>query len=427
MSILCGTGRRIINPEIGHHIIGYGDDYLSTGIHDDITVTAVYLHDGEQVAVLLNYDLLLLVRETSGRIRTAVAAALGITIKQVFIACTHTHSGPDVYELPGRTHCRQDYLDRLTQWSVESAVAARASAEACHLRYNSVSAIGNMNRRFNFMDRRTVYTPDNKQLIGLSSEYVDPELGILAFRRVGTENSYKAVITNFTCHPVCVGNSSNLISADYQGYLRRTVEETFAGCHCLAMTGAAGDNHPLNPESGFSGAAELGERLGRLAIMRAYDSVAVDDTRLRMAYTEIALPRRDQVTADMMPEASARAQPLSPDRSPIVTDISLLGIGPFLLAGFPGEPVAELGARLKWSSPFLKCYALFTATDYLGYLPTVNQFRWGGYETNTSHFACDAGDRVVDAMLNQAHRLLREQPLNVPALAVAGVTGRPSV
>ncbi len=283
-----------------------------------------------------------------------------------------------------------------------------------------------MNRRYSFPDRRYLYIPDNKQLLGTSREYVDRELGIVAFRKKGSANHYKAIITNFTSHPLCVGNSSDLVTADYQGVLRRLVEETFDGCLCLSTTGAAGDNHPLLPESGFAGAEEMGAKLARQAITRCYDSIPADyDEQLRLACPAVNLKFKDAETCQMLPEKHARKHKPTTTRRQYRTFVSLLGIGPVLLAGFPGEPVAELGAMLKWSSPFLKTYALFTATDCAGYFPTVNQFYWGGYEPDSTLFARGAGESMVESILASAGQLLRRQPLRLPALDAAGTHGHP--
>jgi neutral ceramidase len=426
-----GTGRRTINPELGHNLGGYGTDYPNTGVHDDLTVTALYLDDGATDAILLNFDLLGFNAATSLRIRRAVEQATGVAAERVFVACTHVHSAPEVLETPWwldgpNPGCRSDYLARLADWSAQAAAEAKATTEECELRYNVAHADENMNRRYTFPDRRSLYIPDNKQLIGQSREYVDRELGIVAFRRKGTTNRYQAVLTNYTCHPLCVGNSSNLVTADFQGVLRQRVEETFAGCRCLATTGAAGDNHPLMPESGFASAQEMGGRLARLAIMRCYDSVSTEyDTALRLSQPHVSLPYADRTTRNLLPEGAERQRLLRTDRGELATTVSLLGIGPILLAGFPGEPMAALGAMLKWSSPFLKTYVLFTATDFVGYFPTANQFWWGGYEADTCRFERGVGERLVDAVLAEARRLLDECPIEAPALAVAGIDGVP--
>ena len=427
MSMLVGTGRRVINPEVGHHLCGYGPDYPNTGVHDDISVTALYLHDGSREALLLSYDLIGLLRPTQVRFRQAITQAAGV--KNVFLHCTHVHSAPypleDRFgaEIPGQ--CRADYMQRLLQWSIEAAQQAKSTAEECELRYNYTDVAENMNRRYSFPDRRFLYIPDNKQLLGQSREFVDRELGIIAFRKKGTRNRYKALITNYTCHPLNVGNSSNLVSADFQGVLRRCVEETFEGCTCLATTGAAGDNHPLMPESGFASAQSMGTNLARQAICRTYDSIPADfDNQLRLAYPVVALPMKDAATVEMLPEAEARKQKLPADKQ-MAVDISLLGIGPVLLAGWPGEPMAELGAMIKWSSPFLKSYTMFTSTDCLGYFPTYNQFYWGGYEPNTSPFARGTGEAIVSKIIDTARELVRQQPLRFPALPTPAVGGLP--
>jgi hypothetical protein len=160
-------------------------------------------------------------------------------------------------------------------------------------------------------------------------------------------------------------------------------------------------------------------------IARCYDSVLADyEEQLRLAYQSVVLRLKDEETSQMLPEAQARRYE-PPRQRQQETCVSLLGIGPILLAGFPGEPVAELGAMLKWSSPFLKSYALHTATDSLGYFPTVNQFYWGGYEPDTTRFARGAGELLVQSILEAANDLIHRQPLRLPELHSAGVDGLP--
>jgi hypothetical protein len=432
--MLVGVAREVINPELGHSLCGYGD-YPNTGVHDDISVTALFLDDGARQAILLSYDLIGLRAHTLGKIRQAVSQATSVPAGHIFGASTHVHSAPACVTHwvgegaePKEKYKHQDYLDRLEAWSVKAAAAAKGNAEECDLRYNFTYADENMNRRYNFPDRRFLYIPANKQLLGASREYVDRELGIVAFRRKGTLNRYKAVLTNYTAHPLCVGNSSNLVSADFQGVLRRRVEETFADCLCLSTTGAAGDNHPLMPEGGFATAEAMGTALGRQTIARCYDAVAVDyDTQLRLAYPQVVLPWKDQATRQMLPEKGARE--LDPNAIPrtgpgLTTYVSLLGIGPILLAGFPGEVVAELGAMLKWSSPFLKTYVLFTSTDCLGYFPTVNQFYWGGYEPTSTAYVRGTGEMMVRRVVEAAGQLLADQPLVLPAIDAPAADGQ---
>jgi neutral ceramidase len=420
--LVVGAARRTINPEAGHRLCGYGPDYPNEGVHDDISATALFLDDGARQAVLINFDLLGLMGADIASIRAAAAKSACVPVGHVFLACTHVHSGPYAFLSRQEPEPRAaGYLERLHGWAADAAAEARGNAEPCELRYNFAYVDANMNRRYGFPDRRFLYIPANKQLAGQSTEFVDREVGIVAFRKVGTHNRYKAIVTNYTAHPLCVGNSSLLVSADYQGVLRRHVEETFSGCLCLSTTGAAGDNHPLLPEAGFAAAEDMGARLARTVIARCYDAVSADyDTQLRMAYPAVTLKAADAATRQMLPELEARKRKVERGAPLRKTWVSLLGIGPILLAGFPGEPVSELGAMLKWSSPFLKTYTLFTATDLLAYFPTANQFYWGGFEPNGCPFACGSGERLVAQILKAAGQLIRERPLVLPPLNTVG-------
>ncbi|MFC1582287.1 neutral/alkaline non-lysosomal ceramidase N-terminal domain-containing protein [Planctomycetota bacterium] len=420
--MLVGTGRRAINPEVGHKLAGYGPDYPNEGIHDDVCVTALYMKDGSGIeALLLNFDLAGILRPLVRAVREKICAETGVDMSRIFCTCTHTHTGPEVrtmsYVGGPKDMAREDYNQKLPGIAAEAAVEAGNSAEECTLHYNYTQADYNMSRRYSFPDRRNLYIPQYKQLAGTSPDYVDCEIGIIAFRKANTSNQYKAIISNYTMHPVCVGNSTNLVSADYQGYVRRTVEETFAGCMCLATTGAAGDNHPLKPEAGFEYAREVGTGLGQTIISRVYDAVEVEyDTELRCAYAPVSLKARDKASAQQLPDPEKRG-PLwlmTEGIEEIETDYYILGIGPIMLAGVPGELVSELGAQLKWSNPFLKAYVLYQATDNIQYIAARNQYRWGGYEADTACHAAGQGEFLVNTMLESARELLKENPLEIP-------------
>ena len=123
----CGTGRRIINPEPGHGLGGYGPDYPCDDIHDDLAVTALYLHDGTTDALLLHFDLIGMRRPLVSEIRAAASAAAGVPPERVFTTCTQTHGGPEVRVRPAtrkgarRSAARPDYNRRLVGLAAEAA------------------------------------------------------------------------------------------------------------------------------------------------------------------------------------------------------------------------------------------------------------------------------------------------------------------
>jgi len=425
-NILCGAGRTIINPPVGDYLYGYSNDIQSTGIHDDLSVTALYLKSEDQEAVLLSFDLCEVEEEVINLIRQAVSNKVQVPLPQIFSTFIHTHTGPFLtpfdFLSAARKKAIMDYRKKLLGWAAQAADEAKGNAEECILKYNYTVAPENMNRRYQYPDRRFFFIPNQKHLAGLGDGYVDRELGMVAFKIKGKGNHYKAIITNFSAHVLCVGNSSTLFSADYQGVLRRTVEDSFRGALVLTTTGAVGDLHPLKPEAGFAYMEQMGTRLGIQVVERIYDSVEVEyDTKLRMAYNQITLKRKDEPTANLFPLKSERETALEKaQNNPREVKVSyyLLGLGPILFAGLPGEPVGALGAMLKWSSPFLKSYVLYESTghDKTNYMVTSNQYMWGGYEANSSELAQGQAEYLIYTVAESARKLLAKKPIDYPLL-----------
>ncbi len=408
-----GAARQTINPEAGHGMGGYGPGYPNTGVHDDLSATALYLSDGTTDALLVVLDLIGMLSELEASIRAATAQATGLPAERIFLTCTHTHRGPEVRPLRYRSGptpgVQPAYNQRLATWVATAGADARRAAAPCEWVFNWTQAHENLNRRVTFPDRRLLGIPENKQLSGMSPEYVDRELGLLAFRHAGTPNQYIALLTNYAAHPVCVGNTSNLISADYPGALRRTVEATFVGGLCLATTGATGDLHPLRPESGFAEAERMGTALASLALSRVYDAVpAPPGAGLRTARRSITLRLKDAASRARYPTENERNKEswiTQQGRTELTTDYYLIALGPVLLVGVPGELAAELGAILKWSSPYPKTFILYQATDAADYFVPSSHYYWGGYTATSTLFAAGEAERMIQAILETAREL----------------------
>src|SRR5262249_40392930 len=76
---MAGYGRRI-----GH----------STGIHDDLTATALVVSDGTRKAAIVSVEVLALGIRICDSIAEQVAAHTDIPPNAVMVCATHTHSGP---------------------------------------------------------------------------------------------------------------------------------------------------------------------------------------------------------------------------------------------------------------------------------------------------------------------------------------------
>ncbi len=82
-----------------------------------------------------------------------------------------------------------------------------------------------------------VNNPDIKEPIGI----VDERVNVI---RIDRENADTVVLVNFDNHPDTVGG--NLISADWPGFTRRTVEKALDNTKCVFFNGAQGDVNHVN-------------------------------------------------------------------------------------------------------------------------------------------------------------------------------------
>jgi len=79
---------------------------------------------------------------------------------------------------------------------------------------------------------------------------------------------------------------------------------------------------------------------------------------------------------------SAAWAKLGRGRSHLPTTLHGIRIDSVALVGFPGEPFAETGVRVRESSPFEYTHMAGYSNGVTGYVPTAEEFERGGYEPN---------------------------------------------
>ncbi|MCK4400940.1 hypothetical protein KAW08_01395, partial [bacterium] len=68
-------------------------------------------------------------------------------------------------------------------------------------------------------------------------------------------------------------------------------------------------------------------------------------------------------------------------------EIQLISIGDILLVGLPGEPFVEIGLAIKKGSKFNHTFIIGLANAYVGYIPTEEAFKEGGYTTRPARWS----------------------------------------
>ena len=112
--------KRIISPEIGVNLAGYGLNDKSVEKLDDLYMSGLCADDGENRILIISFDLIGLDEWYTRKIRRACGEILGIAENAVLFTCTHTHSGPE-----SRVHVKAPqqvnsvYLEKLEKWMLK--------------------------------------------------------------------------------------------------------------------------------------------------------------------------------------------------------------------------------------------------------------------------------------------------------------------
>ena len=102
-----GAAKTVITPPLPIQLAGHKGKRIAIGIAEDLHARAVVCQDADRKIALVSADLLWLGREHVQRIRNVVEERADIPARNVFIACTHTHSGPDTLDFPDNVTTRR--------------------------------------------------------------------------------------------------------------------------------------------------------------------------------------------------------------------------------------------------------------------------------------------------------------------------------
>ena len=257
--LLFGHAREDITPPVGiyHRMWGAARQDRATGVHRPLVVDVLFtapLKGSVSPMLRIQIDL---VGIDAARYRSLAQAAgdgAGVPAERVVISFSHTHAAglmtPDRFDLPGG-ELIPAYLEQLEDALRRAATQAASSAQEAVITYATGRCDLAADRDF---------WDDGNQLYACGFNPETPADDTLLVGRVTTlSGAPLAVIVNYACHPTTLAWDNTLISPDYIGALRETVENDF-GAPCVFFLGACGE---LGPKEGFVGDTAVADRNGR--------------------------------------------------------------------------------------------------------------------------------------------------------------------
>ena len=429
--LVAGAAENVISPPVGTALAGYFTPRISEGVIYDLKAKAVIAGDGKDAVGIIACDLIGLPATMVAAAREAFEQATGIPGDRVLICGTHTHTGPEVRKrgfIPDLIPTNDAYLQELPQLIAEAGIQAAANRRPCELKLGRDHEEGlAYNRRFRMRDGSEQFGPgpDLDELAGVAGP-TDPELGVLTFSEEGQDPF--AVIVNYSLHIDVT--SGNLISADYPAVITETIRAAYGpDTIVLFVNGACGNiNHcpylmeRAWPLKGNAKSTQIGRALGGKALNIAEKALPSVSQTVDVAGEILDVPHFDwpEVLAQRLAEARSKETPnffeetllawneqFDPHgRRPVETQV--LRLGDAVICSAPGELFVEWGLEMKQWSPFPFTFIAELANDSVGYIPTYEAFRRGGYETTpvvSVKLTPALGQLVTDANFRSCQKL----------------------
>jgi hypothetical protein len=438
-----GTATRTITPEVGSELCGFiaRVDPMQ-GTHDDLQVKVMVWAEDDALtnaAALVTFDLIDLEADMIASIRQQAEALSGVSGDRIGITCTHTHGGPPT--MPDRRlgQANREYLERTARTAAEAIAEAAKRLEPVVITWS----VGN---------ETTV--GKNRRIPG---GIIDPQVPVVRFQR--PDGTVAALLVSYACHPVTLGPNNLMATADYPGYVRRTLEAAYPGAAVQFATGCCGQiNNGHTSRDGDHGrgfvwrtfreaerigravagaAMQAAEQSARLEAAMPVSDVAVEPVTIRAARRIIDLPFLPPAPVEEIDAlASAWEQELrelkaNPDAAPgelarldvylnwaaevrrgnlapsAPAEVMTIGIGEIELVLLPGESFVEFGLDIKERGRSDKIMTFAYSGGRPGYIPHRSAYPAGGYEVDDAFryygypacFAPEAGELVVETAL----------------------------
>lgn len=264
--------------DVYHRLWGAARHDRATGVHRPLRATALTLEplvptSPQDRHYLIALDLCLLRPPEMEEIRKATAAASGIPLEQITFTFSHTHSSGNFSRerssFPGGERIGP-YLEALP------ATLAKLIHEAAAALADSMVTYGMTDCGMGH-NRDLADSARGQFVCGFNPE-APAGIPLTVARLSDAKGRIQSTIVNYACHPTTLAWENTLISPDYIGALRETVE-TATGAPCLFLLAPCGD---IGPRRGFVGDPSVADRNGRqvgyaaLSLLEAMPPSATD-------------------------------------------------------------------------------------------------------------------------------------------------------
>jgi len=435
-----GFGRVNITPNYAVPLEGNRTIRMSQGFQNYLYTICVALRDAQgKTALLLVNDLAMTYSILVEKHTQAISQATGVPEENIYIAATHTHSGPAV---TSSNKSAEPYRPFLQESMVQAAVAAMEDLAPAQIQTGSTEAKGLTFVRHYLMNDGT-YSGDNfgKIYSGYKAHEREADEEMQLVRLVRSGKKQDILLVNWQSHPTVASTSATpegkanqeMLSADYVGFLRDFVVAQ-PQCQVAFFQGAGGN---LNPRSSIvseqtnvpQDAREYGNRLGEYAIQALATLKPVQAGPLlsqrtlysaQIDHTEEHLLSSAKIVADLWNTThdfdlcvrkgeymgiTNPYQATSIVRRAAMTEeseelqINALAIGQIAFVTVPYEMFCQNGQAIKNGANYETTFVITCCNGHYNYMAADAAFEYGAYEAHNRTFVRGTAEAVQEELI----------------------------
>ena len=434
VGLMVGYAREKIHPEESVPLGGYGqsEKRMSENTLDFLYATCVAFKEGDTIVLMYSQDLIRSTVAWVKEVRTQLSQKLDIPEENIMVSATHTHSAPDTTKnVPSIQSYRTLYVKQMVK-AGENAVADLTPAT---LYGAKTDADMNYIRHYKMADGTFAGSNFGNWGSGIvdHARENDPGMQVIKIDREGDKKDIMMV--NWQAHPCNTGGVDKLdISADYIASMRDKIEAE-TGLSFIYFLGASGDHNAVSKMDDNHGLVfpEYGQAVAQYAIDALANLQPIEGSGIQKTQVIYEGPVNHddehlQAEAQQVKEAyeaggrdagNAVARKLGissvyhanailarPNRPATTTmEINAIRVGNLSFITAPIEMFGAHGKHIKDNSPFEFTFICTCSNDAKGYIPTIDAYEYGCYESFTSTFAKGVGEALADKFVEMLNGL----------------------
>jgi len=428
LKLKVGVAETIINPRLGMQIDGNIGAYRPAQfVLGNLYARAIVFERAERRFLMLSMDLLAVTTEWAEAIRGMAAEEFHFDHDSVAVHALQIHSAPSLGQImlsdrfeaakryPWIRGSDPDYAP-LIMPKIRSLIRqAVENVQPVRLLFGSaLESRAAFNRRIAMRDGTSEMSFAGRETEALYREGPsDPEVGVALFTNPDLHTV--GALLHYTCHPVH-WHPHHAVQSDWPGAWVEEVRRTLLpGAVPLVLNGCCGNVH--HADKFDPNREDTPQSMGRLlteAVRRALTNPCFSSDDPVLAYKTIRfdIPFRQlpkKVFEDARKLIEENPEPIWTDetrtrfewdwhfaaslvdleqtlavKNAFEYEIQALRLGDLAIVVLPGEPFVEAQLEIKQRSPAKRTFVAHMSNRYVGYIPTPEAIRRGGYETRPS-------------------------------------------